>query len=780
MNTTIKTSICGLLTILVIVIFASHSHAQIYSNYNNSMHIKGNAKVKDTLFVAGGFAVIGADTITPGVAFEVNSTDGGVLISRMDETQRDAIATPPTGLMVFNNTSSRFELYNGSEWKSLLITGDAASGAGAIWGDTIGGSTIHGFEIPYFSPSGKLISDSGFIRDSTNHSVIVKADTQMLLINSNYWGGVPTTGFIRSAYDFTAIAGFLDLSGYGSDSSELFLGYMHPVTYDRHAIVAQMEDSTIDINSLKDIDIEAVKSIDIQSENIFMNSDTVMFITSDSVIFINTKSSFDINTQDDSDYSFGVSAFGSDAECCQSSTSLFKNYKPFNMTVNAFGIGDWGMHMQHIFNESSGTDYSENSININDSRILIQANDSTFGEPAAFIRLNEWGTIDFGYGFQSYTFPTFNGTAGQVLTNDGTGALYWSSTSVDSTIKVDSDYNIYAPLLSTGGGTRNIMFGDGSGTSLNTGIYNILLGDQSGTNVDDGSQNVFLGLSSGGVITAGSDNIAIGYNANSSGDDASLSISIGAGSSAETEGTSIGSNSYAYYHSMAGGVNAGTDSFSVALGSSSFANKYAVAIGQTATAQDSSIALGATSTSVPLQLALPDFVETLKLRGTAYNWPASDATGVLTSDGSGNLTWTEASAGGVGAEIKDTIITIISDSILISNTRPQELLPQPGGGYYYDIISIVASISFNTTAYATNTALIIYCDGADYNWKQNATLLPSSISRVIKDWVDLTPIDGSLTQITENSRLMLSTFSGDPTDGDSDITLNIVYRKIPF
>lgn len=564
MNTIIKTTICGLLTMLAVMFFISSGHAQMYSNYNNSMYIKGNAKVRDTLFVPGGSAVIGANTITLGAAFEVNSTNGGVLISRMDVIQRDAIAAPPTGLMIFNTTSGRFELYDGIEWKALLITGDVTggSGSGAIWGDTIEGSVSHGNEIPYFSPSGKLISDSEFVKDSTSGAILMKADTQMLLINNDYWGGLPITGFVRSAYDYSAIAGFLDLSSYGGDSSELYLGYMDPITYARHAIIAQMKDSTIDIKSLKDIDIEAVSSIDINSKKIFIDSDTAMFIASDSVIFINAKSSFDINTQDDSDYSFGVSAFGYDAECCQNSTSLFKNYEPFNMTVDAFGIGDWGMHMKHTFNESSSTDYSANSIEINDNMVLIKANDSTFGEPAAFIRLTEWGSIDFGYGMTYYSFPSYNGSTGQVLTNDGTGALYWSN------------------------------------------------------------------------ATAGA--------------------------------------------------------------------------------------------------------------------------------------------------IIDTAINIISDSLLICNTRPQELLPAPGPGYYYDIISLIGKVYFNTTAYATNTSLIISCEGADYNWMQNTTLLPSTTTRTIKNWNEITPMDGSLTQITDNSRLMLSTFMGNPTDGDSDIIINIVYRKVPF
>lgn len=553
MNTTIKTSICGLLALLTVLIFPNISHAQTYSNYNNSMYIKGNAKVRDSLLVPGGFAVIGADTITPGAAFEVNSTDGGVLISRMDETQRDAIATPPTGLMIFNTTSGRFELYNGTEWKALLIAGDVTggSGSGAIWGDTIEGSPNHGYQVPYFSPSGKLISDSEFIRDSVNHSMIIEADTQMILLNNDAWGA-PTTGFYRPAYGFTSLAGFMDLTSFGSDSCQLWLGFMDPITFDNHGYFAKIADSTLEIESLKNIDIEA--------ENYLQSNATVFDVA--------VKSNFDIKTQDDSDYAFGVSGFGNDAECCQNSVGLFKTYKPYDMSVNSFRIGDWGMEMKHIFNESSFSDYSESSIQINDSRILIQANDSTFGDPAAYIRLNDFGTIEFGYGFQYYTFPTYTGGPGQVLTTDGINSLYWS----------------------------DMSSGDGSG--------------------------------------------------------------------AET--------------------------------------------------------------------------------------------------------------------LKDTSITIISDSILVCNTRPQELLPASGPGYYYDIISVISKINFNTTAYSTDTGLMIICEGADANMFQNVNLLTSTTSRIIKGWSYITPFSVSDNQIIENSRLLLTTMMNDPTDGDSDITLNIIYRKVFF
>ena len=51
---------------------------------------------------------------------DVKSTTGGLLIPRLNNTQRNAIATPPAGLIIFNTTCSRFECYDGESWRRQL------------------------------------------------------------------------------------------------------------------------------------------------------------------------------------------------------------------------------------------------------------------------------------------------------------------------------------------------------------------------------------------------------------------------------------------------------------------------------------------------------------------------------------------------------------------------------------------------------------------------------------------------------------------------------------
>ena len=52
--------------------------------------------------------------IEPSAIFEMQSNKKGFLIVRLDETQRDAIASPAEGLMIFNTTSECWDIYSGS------------------------------------------------------------------------------------------------------------------------------------------------------------------------------------------------------------------------------------------------------------------------------------------------------------------------------------------------------------------------------------------------------------------------------------------------------------------------------------------------------------------------------------------------------------------------------------------------------------------------------------------------------------------------------------------
>ena len=81
------------------------------------------------LFVSSVFSTMGVYAQNVGVGtsspdnsakLDVSATDGGLLIPRMNEVQRDAISSPATGLMIFQTDGTAgFYYYDGSAWTAI-------------------------------------------------------------------------------------------------------------------------------------------------------------------------------------------------------------------------------------------------------------------------------------------------------------------------------------------------------------------------------------------------------------------------------------------------------------------------------------------------------------------------------------------------------------------------------------------------------------------------------------------------------------------------------------
>ena len=68
------------------------------------------------------FAQVGIGTPTPNAkaALDITSTTKGLLPPRMDSTARNAIISPPAGLIIYNTTINAFQCYNGTAWYSTV------------------------------------------------------------------------------------------------------------------------------------------------------------------------------------------------------------------------------------------------------------------------------------------------------------------------------------------------------------------------------------------------------------------------------------------------------------------------------------------------------------------------------------------------------------------------------------------------------------------------------------------------------------------------------------
>ena len=76
-------------------------------------------------------AQVGINTpvIDASAALEITSTEGGILIPRMTETERDAITAAADGLLIYQtDATAGFYYYNGTAWTALAGTGSGTEG----------------------------------------------------------------------------------------------------------------------------------------------------------------------------------------------------------------------------------------------------------------------------------------------------------------------------------------------------------------------------------------------------------------------------------------------------------------------------------------------------------------------------------------------------------------------------------------------------------------------------------------------------------------------------
>jgi hypothetical protein len=83
---------------------------------------------------------VGIGTTTPNTSaqLDVSSSSKGILIPRMTTAQRDGIANPANGLMIYNSATRQYNFYNGTRWQTI---NDMPKGA-IIMGENFDDTTI--------------------------------------------------------------------------------------------------------------------------------------------------------------------------------------------------------------------------------------------------------------------------------------------------------------------------------------------------------------------------------------------------------------------------------------------------------------------------------------------------------------------------------------------------------------------------------------------------------------------------------------------------------------
>jgi hypothetical protein len=124
-------------------------------------------------------------------------------------------------------------------------------------------------------------------------------------------------------------------------------------------------------------------------------------------------------------------------------------------------------------------------------------------------------------------------------------------------------------------------------------------------------------------------------------------------------------------------------------------------------------------------------------------------------------------------------VTIPSADVLTLNTTPVVLIPAQGAGVGILVSEVSFSITYGTVAYATNGVLNVGCDTATIAQFSStaAAFLFATVSRTVRAGGVLTTAAGN-TQIIANKAITASVATGNPTAGDSVITIQGVYKQI--
>ena len=161
---------------------------------------------------------------------------------------------------------------------------------------------------------------------------------------------------------------------------------------------------------------------------------------------------------------------------------------------------------------------------------------------------------------------------------------------------------------------------------------------------------------------------------------------------------------------------------------------------------------------------------------TDGTWIATDIyKGELFYNQADGVLWTRGDSG-IECIQGTAKLTIATADVLHLNTTPIEIVAAPGAGYAIEVISASMKMVYNSATYATNTSLELITAGATNS--QASTVIKNSAT-TIRRFADATTLaSATATQLVDNAALNVTVASGDPTAGDSDITIYVTYRII--
>ena len=168
------------------------------------------------------------------------------------------------------------------------------------------------------------------------------------------------------------------------------------------------------------------------------------------------------------------------------------------------------------------------------------------------------------------SFPTSDGSNGQVLSTNGSGSLSWSNASgasnitglSDALVEENSVYLGNDPSGTTDAAQKNIAVGTTALDAVTTGDRNIAIGYDALTALTTGGNNTAIGENSLSSLTDGGANVALGRSAMASNTSGDYNVAIGF--AVATSLTTGGHNTAIGYNALS---SVTTNSSNIAIGS---------------------------------------------------------------------------------------------------------------------------------------------------------------------------------------------------------------------
>lgn len=475
--------------------------------------ISTNLQAQNT-FPSTGSAGIGTATPDASSLLEIKSTAKGLLIPRMKKTQRDAIISPATGLLIYQtNSTPGFYYYSGTAWMAVTSTGWSITGnsatvpgtnflgttdaqslvfkvnnqkAGLLDYNAVNGTTSFGYQ--------SLNNNTGPYNNAFGYQALFSNSTGGYNLANGYKALFSnSSGYANTATGFQTL--FSNTGGIlntGTGSEALF--YNTSGSYNTATGYQSLHLNTIGADNTA-TGVSAMRQNTTGSYNTATGRDALYNNTTGNYNTANGNSALYLNTTGDYNTATGWNALRANTTAIQNSAYGFDA-----LASNTTGEGNAASgYAAMLFNTTGGSNTA------NGAFCLYSNTTGNYNTANGYLALNSnsTGVSNVANGYQSLRKNTMGSTNVAI----GTNTLYSNTSGYGNTASG------YEALFTNTTGNYNTISGYFAGHNDNGAFYNTEIGTQAGNSVANGDGNTYVGHNAGPVVPGLSGSGAFGENA---------------------------------------------------------------------------------------------------------------------------------------------------------------------------------------------------------------------------------------------------------------------------